>query len=273
MDLIYRFSKPDELLYNPNPQIILSYSLKQLYHDKLKNIIDIFLNTIRLIFNNKNISIDDILDIEIQFAQAVLKVESSKHKTISLEDYLSSTMGKGGQIVGFLETSDLTINKDTNFNTLNSMITTMALHIDTFNLFHDRFFFIGHKPNNTTKINISGELSPFMDQIGTIKYNINDITYEKNKIKEFKAGSLMPGSSKNIAEINYVGNFNIYGYITYIYIPNKLFNLYKKQIIYINGKPLSINILNHKDQLIYIYNSIPKTILYLLAIHILNNIK
>lgn len=194
----YRYANPSEFEDNGskknfNLQEILdhvkNYPLDNLPVEEQRN-----LNKF-LAFFEKSIS---NLDFDLSLINISLKglnyvINSSERRLIDLNEYLSETKGKGGQIAGFL-----------NFISEENRL-YWTLNFDFLSDGNRKLILFNHKNDfsNITESKVT---------IEKVNVDLNSVVApEKGKIKVFEAGKLM-GEKSNITEVNMVGDCELKGY-------------------------------------------------------------
>lgn len=230
IQLIYRFTN-DYVLLDEKPEYTLKIS--EILQKNLAN--SAYIDSVRQWkINNLNATYD--------LYCAKIDVSSSSKNQISLLEYLSTSKGVGGQIIGFNQyyTGDNATNLSKG-----SLINSLPALSDSRPLFVTRL----PEENDIKSI---GQIYDYQtptqfpiqaDQI--LETSQIDVKYESRKIKIFPGGSAMPPNYANYYEIDFVGNFSLYGFIVKVngVTNERLFEYYRiilEYLIYTFPKDMKI---------------------------------
>jgi len=181
--------------------------------------IDELLKIYGILYHNKY---DDIINIHIKIIESIIHVKSSSagERNMKLREYLSTSKGKNGQIIGFSEYVYKNINVacDKNIEKTGNILNTFANFTNNADGFTRTTteYFITKEIDETDLLDTDYRyefvnVGNFIRADEEYKNDIDpNLDYEEGKIKKFNAGTAMP--DPNNFEVNYVGDFYLKGY-------------------------------------------------------------
>lgn len=218
--VLYRYARPTEYKVKSGKKTCKLSSLLNLQSLEVNNQFENFLKDL-INKLESNLKAEDISaeQVTVNFDEINYLIESSRHRIIDLENYLSHCKGKGGQIAGFLDLTTDKINWSFNREYLAESSDNCELN-RKFIMFLDE----GKKGFMENTIIQNGNTIITKE----IMVDLDTKVIPKENVLQYFRGGLLMGEYENRSEINMVGDCSLKGYEIDISLDKESAILFKK---------------------------------------------